>query len=102
MISTTTSTTPVTPAPSALMTRLRCIRRRWLRSDVVRRLRFQCRIMPIWLVVNDTNTPTMYSWISRVTWASKARMRTIAAAASARMPLLNASRSPRVCSWRGR
>ena len=58
--------------------------------------------MPNWLVVNDTKTPTMYSWISRVTWASKAMIRMLAIRASVMMPLLNASRSPRVCSWRGR
>ncbi len=27
--------------------------------------------MPIWLSVNETNTPTMYSWISAVTSASE-------------------------------
>ncbi len=40
--------------------------------------------------------------MSRVTWASKAQMRTIAASARVTMPFENARRSPRVCSWRGR
>ena len=58
--------------------------------------------MPSWLRVNDTKTPTMYSWISRVTCASNATMSTIAEPARMTMPFENASRSPRVCSWRGR
>ncbi len=76
--------------------------RRSALSSSVRSSRVQCRTMPIWLSVNDTNTPTMYSWISAVTSARKATTNAIAANAKNRMPLENASRSPRVCSWRGR
>ena len=46
-------------APTPLMTRLRFIRARSLGSRSVRRCRFQCRIIPVWLSVNDTKTPTM-------------------------------------------
>ncbi len=101
-MSTTTSTIPVMAKPMLLITRERFIRRRAAGSGSVARCRFQCRTMPSWLSVKDTNTPTMYSWISRVTWASKAQISTTAPPASARIPLENASRSPRVCSWRGR
>ena len=43
----------------ALMTRLRYIRRRAAGSCSVRSSRVQCRTMPVWLRVNETNTPTM-------------------------------------------
>ena len=56
---TTTSTAPVIVRPRALITRDRCIRRRSPGSVSVRSSRFQCRTMPVWLVVNDTKTPTM-------------------------------------------
>lgn len=63
---TTTSTRPVKNAPKVLMARERTMWRRLAWSFSVRRWRFQCRTMPVWLSVNETNTPTMYSWISRV------------------------------------
>ncbi|CKQ00545.1 Uncharacterised protein [Mycobacterium tuberculosis] len=53
-------------------------------------------------MVNEMNTPTMYSWISAVNSARNATTAPIAAAARNRIPLENASRSPRVCNWRGR
>ena len=84
------------------MVRDRTIRERAAGSGSVRRCRFQCLTMPSWLRVNETNTPTMYSWMRRVTWASNAQMSTIAPPARATMPLEKASRSPRVWSWRGR
>ena len=56
---TTTSTAPVHMQPIALMTRDRCILRRSAASVSTRSSRVQCRTMPIWLSVNDTNTPTM-------------------------------------------
>ncbi len=59
VISTTTSTVPDIAAPTALIVRLRSIRPRTRRSRSVLSSRFQWMIMPIWLVVNDTNTPTM-------------------------------------------
>jgi hypothetical protein len=102
LITTMTRTAPVTNAPTVLMVLDRIIRSRWALSVVVFSSRFQCRIMPVWLQVNETNTPTMYSWISRVGEALKAMISTIANPDSSRMPLLNASRSPRVCNWRGR
>ena len=43
----------------ALMTRERFIFDRTAGSVSVRSSRVQCRTMPIWLNVNDTNTPTM-------------------------------------------
>ncbi|GMA85285.1 hypothetical protein GCM10025868_05350 [Angustibacter aerolatus] len=58
VMSTTTSTVPDIPAPTALITRARSMAGFSLDS-AVRSSRFQCRIMPIWLVVNETNTPTM-------------------------------------------
>ena len=57
--STTTSTVPVHRKPMVLTTRERIILRRSCGSVSVRRYRVQCRTMPIWLRVNDTNTPTM-------------------------------------------
>ena len=44
----------------------------------------------------------MYSWISRVGDAWKTTMSRMAKPDSSKIPLLNASRSPRVCNWRGR
>ena len=102
VMSTTTSTVAVIARPTELMTRERFIRVRAAGSGSVRRCRVQCRTMPSWLTVNDTKTPTMYSWIRRVTSASNAQMSAIATSARVTMPLENASRSPRVCSWRGR
>ena len=54
-----TSTAPVTNAPTVLMARERIIRSRTAESVTPRSSRFQCRIIPVWLQVNDTNTPTM-------------------------------------------
>ena len=54
-----TSTVPVQIRPTVLMTRDRIIFRRTAGSVSVRSSRVQCRTMPIWLSVNDTNTPTM-------------------------------------------
>ena len=96
------STVPVQMNPMVLITRERCMCRRSALSCSVRSSHVQCRTMPIWLSVNDTNTPTMYSWISAVTSARNATTNAIAANAKNRIPLENASRSPRVCSCRGR
>ena len=54
-----TSTIEVKQAPTVLITRVRCMCRRALGSVVILRFRFQCRIMPVWLHTNDTNTPMM-------------------------------------------
>ena len=59
VISTTTSTTAVKVSPIALITRERCILRRSAGSSSVARCRVQCRIMPSWLRLNETKTPTM-------------------------------------------
>ena len=98
--STTISTAPVQMNPMVLITRERIIRRRSAGLVSVRRCRVQCRTMPIWLSVNEMNTPTMYSWISAVTSARKATTNAMAASARNRMPLEKASRSPRVCNCR--
>ena len=67
---TTTSTVPHITAPMPLMIRLRTMRLRACGLRSTARWRVQCRTMPIWLSVNETKTPTMYSWMSRVTSAS--------------------------------
>ena len=60
MISTMISTMPVIVRPIVLITRDRFIRRRCARVAArSRSSRVQCRTMPVWLIVNDTNTPTM-------------------------------------------
>ena len=59
MTSTITSTTAVMPRPKVLIARERIIRRRVAGSDSVRRWRVQCRIMPSWLRLKETKTPTM-------------------------------------------
>ena len=59
MISTVTSTTPVITAPNPLISCARRIRRRSLGSVSVARCRRQWRTMPVWLSVNETNTPTV-------------------------------------------
>ena len=102
VITTMIRTVPVQMKPMVLITRERIILRRTAESVSVRSSRVQCRTMPIWLSVNDTNTPTMYSWISAVTCARNATTKAIAANARNKMPFENASRSPRVWSWRGR
>ena len=56
---TTRRTVPDIAAPTALMTRERFIRARTFGSVSTLRCRFQCRIMPLWLSVNETKTPTM-------------------------------------------
>ena len=56
---TRTSTKPVITRPMPLMVRDRYMRRRLAGSRSVRSSRFQCRSMPVWDRVNDTNTPTM-------------------------------------------
>ncbi len=61
--STMMRTEPVMNSPNMLMSRERCIRRRSSGRSSVRRCRFQCRTMPSWLIVKETNTPMMYSWI---------------------------------------
>ena len=71
-----------------MITRDRCIRPRATGSVSVRRSRVQCRSMPVWLTVKETNTPTTYSWINAVTSASKATISTTAAIASTMIPLL--------------
>ena len=59
MISTVTSTTPVITAPKPLIAWARRIRRRSAGSVSVARWRRQCRTMPVWLSVKETNTPTV-------------------------------------------
>ena len=60
VISTMTSTTAVKQNPMALIVWLRrIIWRRTAASFSLRSNLFQCRIMPIWQSVNETNTPTM-------------------------------------------
>ena len=83
-----TSTVPVMVRPIALMTRDRFIRARTAGLFSVFSSRVQCRSMPSWLTVNDTNTPTTYSWISAVTSARNAMIRMIASTARVTMPLL--------------
>ncbi len=84
------------------MTWARRIRRRSAGSCSLASSRCQCRSIPVWLSVNEVKTPTVYSAISRVTSAWKPITSMIANAARKTMPLENASRSPRVCSCRGR
>ena len=55
----TTNTTAVMQRPNVLITRERIMCRRWAGSVSVFRCRVQCRIMPSWLRLNDTKTPTM-------------------------------------------
>ena len=88
LISTMTRTTAVKQAPTVLIARDRTMRRRELLSVSSRSSRFQCRIIPVWLHTNDTNTPMMYSWISRVGEAWNTTISRIANPASSRIPLL--------------
>ncbi len=53
------STNPVMHRPNPLMVRERIIRWRTCGSRSVRSSRFQCRSMPVWDSVKETNTPTM-------------------------------------------
>ncbi len=57
--STITNTTAVMPRPKVLIARERYIRRRTAGFLSVFRCLVQCRIMPSWLRLNDTKTPTM-------------------------------------------
>jgi hypothetical protein len=57
--STMISTAPVMTRPTELITRERIMWLRAAESVSVRSSRVQCRTMPVWLTVNDTNTPTM-------------------------------------------
>ena len=59
VISTITSTTAVNARPKVLIIRERCMRRRAAGSRSVVRCRVQCRIIPSWLRLKDTKTPTM-------------------------------------------
>ena len=100
--STMINTTAVQQNPTALISWLRRIRRRAPGSDSVWSSRFQCRIIPACEQVNDTNTPTMYSWIRESTSAWNRTIRMTATTARNTMPLENANRSPRVWNCRGR
>ena len=57
--STRTSTTLVAAAPVRLIACERCMARRVRPPAAVRSSPLQCRTMPAWLSVNDTNTPMM-------------------------------------------
>ena len=59
LIRTMTRTTAVTQAPIVLIVRDRIMCRRAALSVWSRSSRFQCRIIPVWLHTNDTNTPMM-------------------------------------------
>ena len=59
VISTTNKTAPVESKPTVLTTRERIILLRARGSVSVRNNRVQCRTIPIWLRVNEMNTPTM-------------------------------------------
>ena len=97
--STITRTTAVAIAPTPLIAaETRCLPVQPC-SVATRR---QYTTMPVWLSVKDTKTPRMYSWIRRVTEPSNATISAIATPDRMRMPLLNASRSPRRVSCLGR
>jgi hypothetical protein len=100
--STMISTSPVVAAPSALMTSARRIRGPCPPRSGRRIAVSQCRTIPAWLRVKETNTPMMYSWISRVVLASNAQISRIASTERITMPLENTRRSPRRANWRGR
>ncbi len=57
--STMTSTVPVMPRPTVFTTRERRMRDRSRGWCSVRSARVQCRTMPSWDSVKETNTPTM-------------------------------------------
>src|SRR5664279_3064059 len=111
---TTTSTTAVNTAPTALMAWERRIDRRvpppippasvtvsGAPSGCRRSRVCQCLTMPNWDSVKLVNTPTMYSWISRSMLASNPMINAAAAAANNTTPLENTNRSPRLCNCRG-
>ena len=86
-------TTPVVVAPIALS----ITERRHPGSLVLR----QWRTIPAWLKVKAVNTPTTYSWMRRLTSASKIRSRAAATRARVMTPLENTRRSPLLRYWRG-
>ena len=90
---TTTSTTPVAAAPTALNTTER--------RQPFSRERRQWSTMLLWLRVKEVNTPTTYSWIRRLTCAPKATINRAASSETTRMPLEKTRRSPRLRNWRG-
>ena len=100
--STITSTRAVVAAPSALIARARRIRPRSCGLNLRAISESQCRTIPAWLRVNETKTPMMYSWISRVVLASKAQISAMARTARITMPLEKTSLSPRLANCRGR
>ncbi len=57
--------------------------------------------MPVCDSVNEVNTPTTYSWISRLRSASNTRIRRPANAPRTMTPFENTRRSPRLANWRG-
>ena len=89
-------------APMPLMSCERRTLRRVLVSSVVASSRRQCLTIPTWDRVNEVKTPMMYSWISFSMLALKPMMSAAEIPARSRMPLLKASRSPLLCSCRGR
>ena len=92
-IAKTTATTTVAVAPSPLMIALR--RQPGARS------RSQWRTIPACDSVNAVNTPMAYSGMSASTRPPNATATRMARAASATIPALNASRSPRYANRRG-
>ena len=57
--------------------------------------------MPVCDSVNDVNTPTTYSWINLLRFASNARINRHANAPSTITPFENTNRSPRLANCRG-
>ena len=90
---TTTATTPVSTAPRPLSAR------RPRQPDP--RTDNQWRTMPLWLIVNDTNTPTEYSGISACVSPANTTSSVIATADRMRIPAVKARRSPLNENWRG-
>ena len=91
---TTSVTTAVAAAPTALMASRRgqpdSRRRQW------------CTTMPACERVNAKNRPTANSGMSALTSPPNATSRVPAATASTSIPFDRTSRSPRFASWRGR
>jgi hypothetical protein len=90
----TTITSPVVAAPRLLMSAFH-------RQSAGRRVSHR-RTMPTCESVNDVNTPSAYSGISR--WVVPSKSAISAEAETPRMmaPLENTRRSPRLANWRGR
>ena len=61
-------------------------------------MRWWWRTMPVWLRVNDVNTPTAYSGMRALVRPSKATMSTPAVVARKTMPFEKTSRSPRLAN----